>query len=206
MGSSSSKVAGRAAGAARRQYPSTSSITNTGPSTSNAPLKSTNPAPAPAPAPAQVQVRPSPAASPPAAERSEQIDLDGRDPQFDSVLRSLGPAKPASTSEDRPVEDAFPTSSQPMQQGRNIFPTSAQNPAIMLVQARERINRRWESELDNQGRRGFAGRTVVSAKDVKEALALRDEAGKSSSEIETQLSLKPGILDQLVPRRVVANA
>lgn len=198
MGSASSKVAGRAAGAARRQYPSTSSLTNSSPSTSNAPLQSNSSAPA--------QVKPSPTASPPADSKSDLIDLDGRDPQFDSALRRLGPAKPPSVSDGQSVEDAFPTGSQPMQHGRNIFPSSAQNPAITLVQARQRITKRWEAELDEQGRRGFAGRTLVTAKDIKEALILRDEKGRPSNEIEKQLYLKPGILDQLAPRRVVANA
>ncbi|EXJ96206.1 hypothetical protein A1O1_01332 [Capronia coronata CBS 617.96] len=202
MGSSSSKVAGRAAGAARRQYPSTSSITQNEPSTSNAPPQA-KPKPS---APAQVQ--PSPQTSPPVDTRSDLIDLDGRDPQFDSALRNLGPAQPPSLMQDRgrPAEEAFPTSTQPMQHGRNIFPTSAPNPALILVESRQRITRRWESELDDQGRRGFAGRTLVSAREIKEALVMRDEKGKPSSEVEKQLALKPGILDQLVPKRVIANA
>ncbi|KAG9783888.1 hypothetical protein KCU88_g2905, partial [Aureobasidium melanogenum] len=201
MGSSSSKVAGRAAGAARRQYPSTSSITNTGASTT----PNIQPRPEPQSSPS-AQVHPDPTVSPPAETRSEHVELDGRDPQFDSALRKIGPAKAPTSWNGRPVEDAFPTSSQPMQPGRNIFPSSAQNPAITLVEARESINKRWEEELDNQGKRAFTGRTLVTAKDIKEVLTLRDEVGKPSSEIEKQMQLKPGILDQLIPKRVVANA
>lgn len=92
-----------------------------------------------------------------------------------------------------------------MHSGQNIFPSNMNNPALLLVQARQRITRQWESELENQGRPSFPGRTLVNAKDIKEALILRDEAGKDSRQVEKQMRLKPGILDQLVTKGVVAN-
>ncbi|KIX06588.1 uncharacterized protein Z518_04564 [Rhinocladiella mackenziei CBS 650.93] len=198
MGSSSSKIASKAAGAAaRRQYPSTSSITNNAPSAPNALSPSSTPS-------APSQVHPNPTASPPTEEKSSHIELDGRDPHFGSALRRIGPAKPA--SEARPHEEAFPTSSQPMQLGQNIFPSSPNNPAMMLVKARQRISKQWESEIDNRGRPSFPGRTLLGAKDIREALTLRDEKGRTSREVEKQMGLKPGILDQLLTKGVVANA
>ncbi len=194
MGASASKVAGKAGGAAaRRQYPSTSSIVHSAPSTP----------PAPSQAPGPSHVRPNPAAAPPSAERSEHIDLDARDPQFDSALRKIGVAKPV--SETRPHEDPFPTSSQPMHSGQNIFPSSANNPALILVHSRDRIGQQWDSELENRGRASFAGRSLLSAKDIREALTLRDEVGKSSREVEQQMRLKPGVLDRVIPRGLVTN-
>lgn len=74
------------------------------------------------------------------------------------------------------------------------------------VQTRERIGRQWESEAENRGRPSFAGRALLSAKDIREALTLRDEAGKTTQEVEKQMRLKPGVLDQLVAKGVVANA
>ncbi|KIX97897.1 uncharacterized protein Z520_06675 [Fonsecaea multimorphosa CBS 102226] len=200
MGSSASKVAGRAGGAAaRRQYPSTSSIVNSAPSPSPSPAAAaTKPAPAPA-----AEVRPSPAAAPPAGEKTEHVELDARDPQFGSALRRVGQARPI--TERRPDEETFPTSSQPMHSGQNIFPSDTKNPAMMLVQARRKIAAQWESDLENQGRPGFGGRTLLSVKDIKEALTLRDELGKSPQEVERQMRLKPGVLDQLVAKGVVAN-
>ncbi|KIW94489.1 uncharacterized protein Z519_04465 [Cladophialophora bantiana CBS 173.52] len=194
MGSSASKVAARAGGgAARRKYPSTPSIVNSAHSPTHA---ATEPAPA-------VEVRPSPTAAPPAGEKSEHVELDARDPQFGLALRRVGAARPV--TERRPDEDTFPTSSQPMHSGQNIFPSDENNPAMMLVRARKRIGAQWESEMESQGRPGFAGRTLLSAKDIKEALTLRDEVGKTRQEAERQLRLKPGTLDQLVPKGVVAN-
>ena len=93
-----------------------------------------------------------------------------------------------------------------MQPGQNIFPSTQNNPAVILTQARQRINRQWETELESGGRPSFAGRTLLSSKDIKEALRLRDEVGKSSQEVEKQMRLKPGILDQLVAKGMVANA
>lgn len=203
MGSSSSKVAGKAAGAAtRRQYPSTSSIVNSAASTTHAPLRPRAPLQSSEP-PAPSQVNPDPVTSPPAAQKSEHIDLDGRDPQFGSALRRIGPAKPSS---DYKPEDAFPTSSQPMQAGQNIFPSTANNPAIILVQARTRFEKQWETENDDRGRTGFAGRTLLSARDIREALTLRDETGIISQDVEKQMRLKPGTLDRMVAKGIVANA
>jgi hypothetical protein len=196
MGSSTSKMAGRATRtAARRQYPSTSTILNSGdaPSPADAPIQ---------PTPA-ASVRPNPAAAPPTEIREAHVELDARDPQFGSALRELGAARPI--TERKPNEDYFPTSSQPMHSGQNIFPTQPNNPAMMLVQARQRLAKQWESEMEGQGRPSFAGRTLLSAQEIRQALTSRDEAGKSSQQVEKELKLKPGILDRLVAKGLVAN-
>lgn len=204
MGASSSKVAAKAAGAAsRRQYPSTSSILNSSPSTTQSPSKPIVPQDT-VKSSAAAQVRPNPTSHPPSDQKSEHIDLDGRDPDFGSALRKIGVAKPV--SETRPHEDAFPTSSRPMNSGQNIFPSSQNNPAISLVQAREKFGKQFEAETDGRGRAGFAGRTLLSAKEIKEVFALRDDGRKRPQQVEKELRLKAGILDQLAPRGVVANA
>lgn len=204
MGSSSSKVASKAAGAAsRRQYPSTSSLLTSTTSTSHSP-SSTNAPSHSAKVSASSQVHPDPAAHPPSDQKSEHIDLDGRDPHFGSALRKIGVAKPV--SETRPHEDAFPTSSQPMNSGQNIFPSSTDNPAMLLVHAREKFGKQFEVEMDGRGRAGFPGRTLLSAKEIKEVFTLRDDGAKSPQQIEKELRLKTGILDHLAPKDVVANA
>lgn len=201
MGSGASKQAGKAAAAAgRRQYPSSPSILNSATSTSNAPAQSTKPN-------APSQVHPNPDTSPPAESKDPHIDLDGRDPQFGSALKRLGPAIPVEKA--APHQAAFPTSSQPPlgQQGKNIFPSNAPgaNPSLMIVKARERINQQYEDEMEGLGRPSFTGRTLVSAKDITEALKMRDQGGISSEEIEKQLRLKPGILSRLGKPGVFAN-
>ncbi|KAK5241130.1 hypothetical protein LTR40_013386, partial [Exophiala xenobiotica] len=203
MGSSSSKVASKAAaGAARRQYPSTSSIANSANQTANAPSR-TNAPPLSSKPTAPTQVHPNPATAPPVDQKTEHVELDGRDPQFGSALRKIGPVRPPPGTR---TDDSFPRSSEPMQPGQNIFPSTQNNPAVILTQARQRINSQWETELESGGRRGFVGRTLLSSKDIKEALRLRDEMGKSSQEVEKQMRLQPGVLDQLVAKGMVANA
>lgn len=93
-----------------------------------------------------------------------------------------------------------------MQAGQNIFPSTANNPAIILVQARTRFEKQWETENDDRGRTGFAGRTLLSARDIREALTLRDETGIISQDVEKQMRLKPGTLDRMVAKGIVANA
>lgn len=74
----------------------------------------------------------------------------------------------------------------------------------MTVQARDRIGQKFEEEMEGLGRSSFAGRTLVSAKDVKEILRMREQ-GKPSSTIEKQMRLQPGILDQLLKSGVFNN-
>ena len=201
MGAGASKEAGKAAAAAgRRQYPSSSSILNSAKSTSNAPSQSVRPT-------APSQVHPNPRAAPATDTKDPHVELDGRDPQFGAALQRLGPA--ISVERATPGKAAFPTSTQPPlgQQGQNIFPSRAasSNSGMMVVQARERIAHKHEQELEDLGRISFKGRTLISAKDVKEALRLRDEVGVSEQEIEKQLRLQSGILSQLAKPGVYAN-
>jgi hypothetical protein len=202
MGSSSSKVARAAASTARRQYPSTSSIpTNntpaSNPRTTNAPPSADLPSPA--------QVHPSPSQPPPSSTKSQQIELDGRDPQFGSRLSQIGPVQPDSQFPSN--QHQFPPSASPNQQGQNIFPTrfSATNPALLMVEARERIGRLWEEESESLGRGSFQGRTLISAGQIREVLNMR-ESGMESGDIERRLRLRAGLVKRLGVGSVVANA
>jgi hypothetical protein len=204
MGSSSSKVAGKAAAAAgRRQYPSTASILYNASSTSNpSGSQATTPPGA---------IRPNRRDAPLSEAKSEHVDLDGRDPQFSSKLRALGPAVPVAHAQ--PQEGAFPTSSQPplgQQAGvQNIFPGTSKisgvtNPAIVVVNARERIGKLWEEERDALGRGSFAGRTMLCAGELSEIIQLRDD-GMVDGEIEKKMRLRRGLVGRLGVRGVVAN-
>lgn len=75
----------------------------------------------------------------------------------------------------------------------------------MIVKAREKINKIYDAEMEDIGRSSSGGRTLISAKDIKEALKMRDQGGMSSSEIEKQLRLKSGILSRLGKPGVFAN-
>jgi len=88
-----------------------------------------------------------------------------------------------------------------------MFPSAdpAKNPALMVVQARERIGKQWEEERESLGRGSFAGRTLISAKEITEVLKLRDQKGMDSGEIEKQLRLKGGLVARLGASDVVAN-
>lgn len=209
MGASASKQAGKVAAAAgRRQYPSSPSILNNATSTSNAPGSTTTNAPPQAGKPfAPSQVHPDPHMSPPTDTKDTHIDLDGRDPQFGAALQRLGPAIPVERA--APQQGAFPTSSQPPlgQQGQNIFPSRSPqaNSSLRIVEARKKIAERYDHEMEGLGRASFPGRSLITAKEVREAMLQRDSLGKSSQEIEKQMKLKPGILDELAKKGLYAN-
>lgn len=210
MGSSSSKVASRAAGAAKRQYPSTASsaVKSASQPTAPAPPQPTTTAASP------VQVHPSPTEEPPSSKRSEVVELDGRDPQFGAALSRAGrarriPQPPSPTSPAAQSQSAFPTSSQPpkLQQspvGQSIFPSSnpGANPALAVVQARDRLTKLWQMENEGVGRKGFQGRTLLSAKELREVMNIR--AVRGEEEAEKMMRLKKGLLAEL-PVGVVGN-
>lgn len=197
MGNQSSKVASRAASAAKRSYPS--------PTAANSNTITSNTAPSPAPQPPQpsAQVHPS---SPSSSTKSSHIELDARDPHFASSLSRAGraqriPQPPSSNSPKTSPTTSFPTSSQPphLQQapsGQNIFPTQgrAGNPALQIVAARERVARQWEAEQEGMGRKGFEGRTLLSAREIREVLKAV-EAGKGTEELERGVRLRRGLVD-----------
>lgn len=209
MGASASKQAGNVAAAAgRRQYPSSSSILNNATSTANAPGSLTTNAPPQAGKPfAPSQVHPDPQTSPATDTKEAHIDLDGRDPQFGAALQRLGPA--IAVERAVPQSGAFPTSSQPPlgQQGQNIFPSQSlqTNSSLRIVEARKRIAEQYDQQMEGLGRASFSGRTLITAKEVREALLQRDHLGKTSQEIEKQMKLKPGILDELARKGLYAN-
>ena len=208
MGSSSSKVAGKAAGAVgRRQYPSSSSILNSAISTSPAPSAQATSAAPVGQSLTSSRVRPEPFSAPPSGTRSEHIDLDGRDPDFGSKLSRLGPA--VSVGHAKPGQQAFPTSSRPPlgQQGKNIFPTqdAKHNPSLLVVQARGQTGKKWEEEQDDMGKSTFEGRTLISAKEIRDVLEMRGR-GMESGDIEKQLRLKRGIVERLGAKEAIANA
>jgi hypothetical protein len=203
MGSQSSKVAAKAAGAAgRRQYPSTSSILDSAKSTSPTPSSSAGP---------PSSVRPSPQNAPPSSNKSEHIDLDARDPHFGSALRQAGIARRVPQHTSATDQSTFPTSSVPpaAQQApdQNIFPSqsASTNPAIALVAARERWAALYNSDNDNLGRPNYEGRQLLTIREVKDVLRAREDGSKSLREMEKTMRLKPGILDKLGREGVVMN-
>jgi hypothetical protein len=90
-----------------------------------------------------------------------------------------------------------------MQGGAGIS-SSSTNPALQIVAAKERTARQWAAEQDGLGRKGFEGRTLLAAKDWKEAFRLREEAGMADEEVERAMRLKSGVLSG-APAGAVGN-
>lgn len=82
----------------------------------------------------------------------------------------------------------------------NIFPSASNNPALNIVHARDRIAKRWEEESEQMGRKGFAGRTLLGPKDVREVVRLREQGTLSDGEIERRFMLRQGILGEVLGR------
>ena len=154
----------------------------------------------------------------------QAINLDASDPDLDPAytarLSQLGPVQPSPTmsnsstfntsasannpfSSSSPPQSHFqPSASSP---GQSVFP-SGMNPAVALLQARERLAQEAEEEFENLGRKGAPGRRFLDVVTIRQVLMMRDDLGKEDAEIEAQLGLRKGIVRKLGPRGVVSGA
>lgn len=203
MGSSSSKVAKTASSTARR-YPAAASI----PRSTNFP--STQPSPSERPPGPSVYSKSS--ASKPG---DQHFDLDTQDADFQSRLTQIGPVQPVPTASHSstfaPVAQVVRSASSEKStsspfSGQQLFPSTSSNPALLIVQARERFAKIFEEESNNLGRGNFKGRTIITAAELKNVLSMRDDGRRRPDEIEKQLRLREGLLGKLGPHRMVGNA
>ena len=86
------------------------------------------------------------------------------------------------------------------------FPSPASNPAIQVIDARNRLAQAAEAEFSQTGRKGFQGREFLDVLLIRQALMLRDDKGLSDSEIEKRLELKSGVMARLGRKGVVGEA
>jgi hypothetical protein len=102
---------------------------------------------------------------------------------------------PSSTASPRPDEPiaAVPGPS---------FPSSANNTTLGALDARRQLQERADREFEALGRSTGQGREFLDIASIRKVLLLRQQGAKSS-DIETQMKLKKGILDRLGPIGVV---
>jgi hypothetical protein len=205
MGSSASKGAKAAAGASVRKYPSRPPPAATRTPASSAPPK------------AGPSVHPTPQASEARTEGDmhstlgqleltcfEAIDLDARDPVLASRLNSLGAVQPnphysaTSTSSFDPQRNMSSTLPSDMMSAppQSVFPSPQDNPALRVLEARQRIQEEADQEVADVGTRGFAGRKYLDASAIQLAL-MRRARGEGDASIEEALTIKKGRLDVL---------
>ena len=132
------------------------------------------------------------------------INQDAADPDFARSLRSLGAVKPnpmySHTSTFDPSQHAS-SGAAPQQ----IFPSPASNPAIQIIDARNRLSQAAEAEFGQTGRKGFQGREFLDVVLIRQALMLRDDKGLSDLEIERRLELKSGVMARLGRKGIVGD-
>ncbi|KAL2040238.1 hypothetical protein N7G274_007141 [Stereocaulon virgatum] len=201
MGSSTSKAVRTAAGgAARRQYPKRVPPQSTSTSTSNA--SSAPPPPAgrgDAPGPS---VHPRAQAS---SVKDESVSLDASDPDFAASLRSLGPVQPSSTlSNSSAFNPSGSSKSSPNQAHPQMFPDASQNPALILLRARERLQQEAEAEFAKSGR-GKGERRFLDISTIRQVLVMRDDKAMGEEQIERNLGLAKGVVRGLGAKGVVGD-
>ncbi|KAI7490045.1 hypothetical protein KC351_g882, partial [Hortaea werneckii] len=190
MGASGSK-ASRAAGSAARQYPNRPAPAP--PSAQSA----TNAPPQPPPAPNH---EPGPTVKPQAratGSRDEAINLDASDPDFAQSLRSIGPVQPNPTLSPT---SAFPNPGNPnknlTQAPRPLGPKPRENPTLVALDSRAKLQEAADAEFQMAGKRGHEGRQFLDVYMIRQILIERDVQGRSAEEIERKMGLKRGVVER----------
>ncbi|KAI7321090.1 hypothetical protein KC315_g9229 [Hortaea werneckii] len=200
MGASGSK-ASRAAGSAARQYPNRPAPAP--PSAQSA----TNAPPQPPPAPNH---EPGPTVKPQAratGSRDEAINLDASDPDFAQSLRSIGPVQPNPTLSPT---SAFPNPGNPnknlTQAPRPLGPKPRENPTLVALDLRAKLQEAADAEFQMAGKRGHEGRQFLDVYMIRQILIERDVQGRSAEEIERKMGLKRGVVERLGGKGIVQLA
>ncbi|KAI7477366.1 hypothetical protein KC357_g4569 [Hortaea werneckii] len=200
MGASGSK-ASRAAGSAARQYPNRPAPAP--PSAQSA----TNAPPQPPPAPNH---EPGPTVKPQAratGSRDEAINLDASDPDFAQSLRSIGPVQPNPTLSPT---SAFPNRGNPnknlTQAPRPLGPKPRENPTLVALDSRAKLQEAADAEFQMAGKRGHEGRQFLDVYMIRQILIERDVQGRSAEEIERKMGLKRGVVERLGGKGIVQLA
>ncbi|KAI7550631.1 hypothetical protein KC331_g3053 [Hortaea werneckii] len=199
MGASGSK-ASRAAGSAARQYPNRPAPAPPSQAATNAP-------PQPPPAPNH---EPGPTVKPQAraaGSRDEAINLDASDPDFAQSLRSIGPVQPNPTLSPT---SAFPNPGNPnknlTQAPRPLGPRPRENPTLVALDSRAKLQEAADAEFQMAGKRGHEGRQFLDVYMIRQILIERDVQGRSAEEIERKMGLKRGVVERLGGRGIVQLA
>lgn len=79
---------------------------------------------------------------------------------------------------------------------QSAFPDPRDNPAIRILEARQRIQDEAERDIDKVGRRGFEGRKYVDASIIQLAL-MRMKRGESQEKVEKAYEIRRGRLGVL---------
>jgi len=139
----------------------------------------------------------------------EAINLDASDPKFAASLRSLGPVTPSSTlsnsSRFSPSPSAAPLTN-PSNSNQQVFPDPSQNPAILVLTARENLAKEAEAEFARVRYEGGGGRRFLDVMTVRQVLMMRDEKHITDTDIEQKLGLANGVVKRLGKKGVVEEA
>ena len=135
--------------------------------------------------------------------KTTAIDLDGRDPHFAASLRTIGPVTPAPTYSHSSTFN--PSAATQPNQSQTVFPNASFNPALLAVNARQRITEAAEKEAEEFGRQNHGGREFLDVLTIRQAISMRDKQGFSMRDIESTLRLKKGVMERLGKKGVVSE-
>lgn len=128
----------------------------------------------------------------PAAIRADAMDPDFAPGGFSQRLQSMGIVEPNPTYSPSSTANPQLGPSAPL---GPMYPPARTNPTLTALEARQRLQREAEENLEAMGRSGNEGRRFLDMRTVVDAIKLRDH-GVPQQEIESRLRIQPGLLSR----------
>lgn len=126
--------------------------------------------------------------------------MDARDPGLAARLNSIGAVQPNPHYSPSSISNLDPHRTRSadvpadmMQAPESAFASLRDNPALRVLEARQRIQDEAEHELEQIGRKGFQGRKYLDAATIQLAM-MRKKRGESDARVEEAYNIKKGRL------------
>ncbi|KFA72477.1 hypothetical protein S40288_08605 [Stachybotrys chartarum IBT 40288] len=151
--------------------------------------------------------RPNVGASNPAPPLTESRD-DGLDPSdvtgdFSRRLQQMGVVQPNPTYSPSSTAGTHGDAAPPTPLGP-MFPSASNNTTLSVLEARQRLQRAAEEELEAGGQSSSQSRRFVDMRTLVDAMQLRHR-GMSSADIERKLRMRPGLLHNIGNRNLISH-
>lgn len=86
-----------------------------------------------------------------------------------------------------------------------MFPDQSQNPALLVLKARARLQKEAEAEFAKTSRSEGGGKRLMDVSTIRQVIVMRDEKGMGESEIEKSLGLAGGVVGALGQKGIIGD-
>lgn len=135
--------------------------------------------------------------------RDDGLDSSDVTGDFSRRLQQMGVVQPNPTYSPSSTAGTHGDAAPPTPLGP-MFPSVSNNTTLSVLEARQRLQRAAEEELEAGGQSSSQSRRFVDMRTLVDAMQLRHR-GMSSADIERKLRMRPGLLQIIENRSLISH-